>query len=204
MLTLFELTGKESRMPAQLSGGEKQRTALARSLVLSPDVLLLDEPLSALDPRLRKQLRSDLKALQRRVGVTFLFITHDQEEALSLSDQIAVMNKGRVEQIGPPEEIYKKPQTRFVASFLGAMNWISQGRRFRGIRPESTRITREARGMAATVTQSTFLGNCVHVETRAESGETLVAEIAHTGADFRAGESVHLWWDPADEIQLAE
>ena len=109
MLDLVQLAGKESRRPAQLSGGERQRVALARSLVLEPDVLLLDEPLSALDPNLRKQVRAELKAIQRRVGITFLFVTHDQEEALSLSDRLGVMNKGRLEQFGTPEEIYLSP-----------------------------------------------------------------------------------------------
>ena len=110
VLDLVQLTGKESRCPAQLSGGERQRVALARSLVLEPDVLLLDEPLSALDPNLRKQVRAELKDIQRRVGITFLFVTHDQEEALSLSDRLGVMNKGRLEQLGTPEEIYLRPQ----------------------------------------------------------------------------------------------
>src|SRR5262249_55420646 len=123
-LELVELGGKESRYPSQLSGGEKQRVALARSLVINPDVLLLDEPLAALDPKLRKQMRGELKALQARVGTTFLFVTHDQDEALSMSDSIAVMNGGRIEQIGSPEDVYLRPGTRFVAGFLGAVNWI--------------------------------------------------------------------------------
>src|SRR6266404_9644839 len=123
-LALVELSGKESRYPAQLSGGERQRVALARSLVMNPDVLLLDEPLAALDPKLRKQMRVELKALQTRVGTTFLFVTHDQEEALSMSDSIAVMNSGRIEQIGTPEDVYLRPGNRFVAGFLGAVNWI--------------------------------------------------------------------------------
>src|SRR5271154_1727041 len=108
------LQGKESRMPSELSGGERQRVALARSLVLEPDVLLLDEPLSALDPQLRKEVRAELKDLQRRVGVTFVVFTHDQEEALSMSDRIAVMNAGAVEQSGSPQELYQRPRTRFV------------------------------------------------------------------------------------------
>src|SRR5690242_9411204 len=114
---LVRLTGKEDRLPAQLSGGESQRVALARSLVLEPDVLLLDEPMAALDPKLRKQMRQELTEMQRRVGITFLMVTHDQEEALAMSDQIAVMNEGRVEQVGPPEEIYLRPRTRYVADF---------------------------------------------------------------------------------------
>src|SRR5215470_3490378 len=124
VLELVQLTGKENRYPTQLSGGERQRVALARSLVLRPDVLLLDEPLSALDPNLRKQVRAELKNIQRQVGITFLFVTHDQEEALSLSDRLGVMNDGELQQVGTPEELYLRPQTRFVASFLGLINWI--------------------------------------------------------------------------------
>src|SRR5579864_7813222 len=139
VLELVQLSDKESRYPSQISGGERQRVALARSLVLAPDVLLLDEPLSALDPDLRKQVRAELKSIQRRTGVTFLFVTHDQEEGLSLSDRMAVMNAGSIEQIGSAEEIYLRPRTRFVASFLGAMNWINGC----GVRPEATRLSRQ-------------------------------------------------------------
>ena len=135
-LELVGLTGKETRRPAQLSGGERQRVALARSLVLQPDVLLLDEPLAALDPKLRKQMRLELKAMQRRAGVTFLLVTHDQEEALSMSDRLAVMNEGRIEQVGSPEDVYLRPSSRFVAGFLGAVNWIGGA----GIRPEAVRL----------------------------------------------------------------
>ena len=139
-LALVGLTGKESRRPAQLSGGERQRVALARSLVLQPDVLLLDEPLAALDPKLRKQMRIELKAMQRRAGITFLLVTHDQQEALSMSDQLAVMNQGLVEQVGTPEDIYLRPATRFVAGFLGAVNWIgSVGRTSGGHRASCAR-----------------------------------------------------------------
>jgi ABC-type Fe3+/spermidine/putrescine transport system ATPase subunit len=197
------LAGKESRRPAQLSGGERQRVALARSLVLEPDVLLLDEPLSALDPNLRKQVRAELKAIQRRVGITFLFVTHDQEEALSLSDRLGVMNKGRLEQLGTPEEIYLQPSTRFVASFLGAVNWIGDV----GVRPEAMRIERQPssnghRSRPATIVHSTFLGNCVHVDTRLSDGEPAVVEISRLGETFVPGESVHLWWEPADELRF--
>jgi spermidine/putrescine transport system ATP-binding protein len=110
------------RRPAQLSGGQQQRVALARALVLRPKVLLLDEPLGALDAKLRKQLQLELRAMQREVGITFVYVTHDQEEALTMSDQIAVLAEGRIEQIGPPEEIYSAPATTFVAGFLGAAN----------------------------------------------------------------------------------
>jgi ABC-type Fe3+/spermidine/putrescine transport system ATPase subunit len=203
VLDLVQLAGKESRRPAELSGGERQRVALARSLVLEPDVLLLDEPLSALDPNLRKQVRAELKAIQRRVGITFLFVTHDQEEALSLSDRLGVMNKGRLKQVGTPQEIYLNPRTRFVASFLGAVNWIGDV----GVRPEAMRIAREPsqnghRSRPATIVHSTFLGNCVHVDTRLSDGAPAVIEISRLAETFAPGEQVHLWWEPADELRF--
>jgi spermidine/putrescine transport system ATP-binding protein len=125
MLELVQLPGYERRKPSELSGGQQQRVALARALVLKPQVLLLDEPLGALDARLRKELQVELKALQAEIGVTFIFVTHDQEEALTMSDRIAVMNDGHVEQAGPPQAVYEDPETLFVADFLGVSNLIS-------------------------------------------------------------------------------
>ena len=124
-IELVALAGLDKRKPHQLSGGQRQRVALARALVNRPKVLLLDEPLSALDAKLRKQVRGELKALQARLGTTFVFVTHDQEEALTLSDRIAVINGGRIEQLGAAEEIYRKPATAFVADFLGEANVIA-------------------------------------------------------------------------------
>jgi len=124
-LELVQLAGYEKRKPAQLSGGQQQRVALARSLVLKPAVLLLDEPLGALDAKLRKQLQAELKALQRQVGITFIYVTHDQEEALTMSDRIAVMSRGRVEQVAAPREVYEEPASVFVADFLGVSNLMS-------------------------------------------------------------------------------
>lgn len=201
MLALLRLEGKENRLPAQLSGGERQRVALARSLVLQPQLLLLDEPLSAVDPALRKQLRLELKALQRQLGTTFLFVTHDQEEALSLSDGVAVLHQGRLEQAGTPQELYLAPRTRFVAEFLGRVNWINGA----GVRPEALRLTRErppaaAHILPAVIQQSLFLGNCVQVEARLASGDLLLAEVPQRSADFTTGESVHVWWHRADEL----
>jgi spermidine/putrescine transport system ATP-binding protein len=121
-LELVQLSGFERRRPTQLSGGQQQRVALARALILNPEVLLLDEPLGALDAKLRKRLQIELKALQEEVGVTFVYVTHDQEEALTMSDRIAVMSQGRVEQVGPPKEIYEEPATAYVADFLGVSN----------------------------------------------------------------------------------
>ncbi len=124
MLELVDLSGRDRARPRELSGGQQQRVALARSLVLNPEVLLLDEPLGALDLRLRKQLQVLLKAVQREVGITFIYVTHDQEEAFSMSDRVAVMNLGLIEQIGSPREVYPRPSTLFVAKFVGDANHI--------------------------------------------------------------------------------
>ena len=201
-IRMVQLEGKNKRLPGQLSGGERQRVALARSLVVAPDVLLLDEPLAALDPKLRKQMRSELKDMQRRAGITFLFVTHDQEEALSLSDAIAVMNQGVVEQFGTPEEVYLRPSTRFVADFLGSVNWIDG----MGLRPESTRISRSTTegcpSRRGRVTRSVFLGNLIQVWVRLESGEEVHAEVPRTGEGFSEGDSVFLYWSRDDELHL--
>src|SRR5687768_7062325 len=124
MLDLVELPGYEERKPSQLSGGQQQRVALARALVNNPRVLLLDEPLGALDLKLRKQMQVELKGIQSEIGITFIFVTHDQEEAMTMSDRIAVMRQGKIEQLGAPEELYERPRTEFVAGFLGVSNLL--------------------------------------------------------------------------------
>ncbi|HEY2844285.1 MAG TPA: ABC transporter ATP-binding protein [Bryobacteraceae bacterium] len=195
VLEQVRLEGKSSRRTHELSGGERQRVALARAIVLQPDVLLLDEPLSALDPLLRKQVRGELRDLQRRVGVTFLFVTHDQEEALSLSDQIAVMHAGSLEQVGTPREIYAQPRTRFVADFLGAMNWIGGC----GVRPESVTIT--SQGRQAVVTSVAYLGSFCSLEMRLESGESITAQVSAANA-IPVGQSVCVSWNADDEMRF--
>jgi putative spermidine/putrescine transport system ATP-binding protein len=124
-LRMVRLTGYEKRRPSQLSGGQRQRVALARALVNRPKVLLLDEPLGALDLKLREEMQIELKQIQQQVGITFIYVTHDQEEALTMSDRLAVFNEGRIEQIGPPAEVYERPATRFVAGFVGTSNLIT-------------------------------------------------------------------------------
>jgi ABC-type Fe3+/spermidine/putrescine transport system ATPase subunit len=195
VLAQVRLEGKSERWPSELSGGERQRVALARAIVLQPDVLLLDEPLSALDPQLRKQVRSELRDLQRHVGVTFLFVTHDQEEALSMSDQIAVMNAGVVEQVGTPREVYRQPKTKFVAVFMGSMNWIDGV----GVRPEAVRLS--SQGRSAAVVGSQYLGSVLHLETKLESGETVTVQV-EPGTSFEVGHTVHLSWNPKDEVRF--
>ena len=143
-LAQVRLSGYEHRKPSQLSGGQRQRVALARALVNRPSVLLLDEPLGALDLKLREQMQLELKELQREVGITFIFVTHDQEEALTMSDRIAAFNNGKIEQIASPREIYERPQTRFVAEFIGKVNSLEiEGRRVQ-IRPEHVKVSRSA------------------------------------------------------------
>ena len=203
VLDLVQLANKEGRLPNQISGGERQRVALARSLVLEPKVLLLDEPLSALDPKLRRQMRHELKLIQRRVGVAFLFITHDQEEALSLSDRIAVMSQGRLEQTGTPEAVYRTPASRFAAEFVGSVNWFGGV----GIRPEATRVSRQqpvdaAHCAQATVEARAYLGNCVHLMAKLPDGSNWIAELPQQHCDFQPGESVHVWWHPEDEFHV--
>ncbi len=205
VLDLVQLSGKQARLPHRISGGERQRVALARSLVLEPQVLLLDEPLSALDAKLRKQMRAELKNLQRRVGIAFLFITHDREEALSLSDRMAVMNRGAIEQTGTPRELYLKPAARFVAEFLGDVNWINGA----AVRPEAVRISKEfpgerVRSLPGVVESTTFFGNCVHLHTRLTSGASCTAELNGTELPLNAGDAVHLWWLPSDELQISD
>ena len=123
-LDMVRLPGVEKKLPSEMSGGQQQRIALARAIVIEPDVLLLDEPLSALDANLREEMRTELKIIQREVGITTIFVTHDQDEALAMSDRIVVMNKGLIEQVGTPEDVYRRPESRFVASFLGQSNLL--------------------------------------------------------------------------------
>jgi putative spermidine/putrescine transport system ATP-binding protein len=139
-LALVQLAGYEDRRPGQLSGGQRQRVALARALINRPGVLLLDEPLGALDLKLRQQMQQELRTLQQEVGITFVYVTHDQEEALTMSDRLAVMNEGRLEQVGAPADVYEHPANEFVAGFVGISNIVERdGRRFT-IRPEKVRI----------------------------------------------------------------
>ncbi len=125
VMELVQLTGLEARAPNQLSGGQQQRVALARALVMEPKVLLMDEPLSNLDAKLREQMRTEIRHIQKRLGITSVYVTHDQIEAMTLSDRVVVMNQGIIEQIGPPMEVYRHPQTRFVADFIGRANFVA-------------------------------------------------------------------------------
>jgi len=168
-----------------------------------PDVLLLDEPLSALDPLLRKQVRAELKDLQRAVGITFVFVTHDQEEALALSDQIAVMHAGAVQQIGTPQELYRRPATRFVADFLGTMNWIRCGDSGKevGLRPEAIQLSHEPNSVPATIERTTYLGSFQHLDLRLSTGEAIVVQLP-ADVPYNVHGAVFVHWNPADEVHL--
>ena len=139
-LALVSMSGSEKKYPGQLSGGQQQRIAIARSLLLKPSLLLLDEPFSALDAKIRQQMREELKKIQSDLGITVIFVTHDQEEAMSLSHRIVVMNKGKFEQVGTPAEIYDNPQTLHVASFIGEMNFINRDGKTIAVRPENISV----------------------------------------------------------------
>lgn len=146
MLELVRMDGSEKKYPSQLSGGQQQRIAIARALVLKPSLLLLDEPFSALDAKIRGQMREELKRIQREAGLTVMFVTHDQEEAMAISDRIAVMRQGHMEQVGKPEEIYDHPKMRFVAEFIGEMNFIEENGSAFAVRPEDVTLQHDQNG----------------------------------------------------------
>jgi putative spermidine/putrescine transport system ATP-binding protein len=211
MLELVALGGYGTRRPSQLSGGQRQRVALARALVLEPEVLLLDEPLGALDLKLRQQMQTELKALQRKVGITFVFVTHDQDEALGMADRVAVFNHGRIEQIGTPEEVYEHPATAFVAGFVGSANIIDPataerllGRRQAfSLRPERITLGAEAEVTAeGTVVEIQYHGASTRLDVALDGGPVLIVERTNDGTGQRParGSRVRLGW-PASAMQ---
>ncbi|HEX7247220.1 MAG TPA: ABC transporter ATP-binding protein [Actinomycetota bacterium] len=177
-LELVALTGFGARRPTQLSGGQQQRVALARALILNPAVLLLDEPLGALDAKLRKRLQIELKALQEEVGITFIYVTHDQEEALTMSDRIAVMSQGRVEQVGPPKEIYEEPATAYVADFLGVSNLM-----------DATALGQTAGGCSVSIGSFTLTAGQGDEDTRGAAKITIRPERVSLEPQDTAGEN---------------
>jgi putative spermidine/putrescine transport system ATP-binding protein len=195
------LDGLQDRRPSQLSGGQQQRVALARAIVFKPDILLLDEPLGALDRKLREELQVELKQLQRTLGVTTLLVTHDQEEALSLSDRIMVLDHGKTQQVAAPAEAYLKPANRFVAEFLGIANFVGlDGGRTGVVRPERLRL--EAHGVnggkPARVVEAIYLGQMVRYHLALEGSIAMVAALPFVGRAWQPGESVSVSWDVAD------
>jgi spermidine/putrescine transport system ATP-binding protein len=224
MLRLVGLEGLGPRRPRQLSGGQQQRVALARALVNRPQVLLLDEPLGALDLKLRKQMQLELKAIQNDLGLTFVHVTHDQEEAMTMADAIAVMNRGRIEQLGPPSELYERPATAFVAGFLGVSNLLlgtvtapnrvrldtgdelaadpgdRTGRVAVGIRPEKLRLGPASNGdnsLSGTVKETAYVGVATQYLVETGAG-TLTVYVQNDGAapSLQPGGAVTLSWSP--------
>ncbi len=202
-LKLVRLDGLENRRPSQLSGGQQQRVALARAIVFKPDILLLDEPLGALDRKLREELQVELKQLQRTLGVTTLLVTHDQEEALSLSDRIMVLDKGRTQQVAAPTEAYLRPANRFVAEFLGIANFVSLADGGQGlVRPERVRLSAtgaaDGVGKPAKVVEAIYLGQMVRYHLALEGAQSVVAAVPFLGTAHAPGEQVMVSWDSAD------
>ncbi|MFM7258265.1 MAG: ABC transporter ATP-binding protein [Acidimicrobiaceae bacterium] len=214
-LRMVRLTELADRMPSQLSGGQRQRVALARAIVNKPRVLLLDEPLGALDLKLREEMQIELKALQRTLNITFVYVTHDQGEALSMSDRIAVFNKGRLEQVGAPRDLYERPTTSFVAGFIGEANLFNEdvSQRLFGrhavhtLRPERVKVlpSSSAEGHAAQVVDAQYLGAEIRLTCKLDAGASVVASIP--GTQERAttqGETVRLSWDPQAVFEVTD
>ncbi len=211
-LDLVKLPGYGRRRPGQLSGGQRQRVALARALVNRPRVLLLDEPLGALDLKLREQMQEELKTLQQSLGITFVFVTHDQGEALSMADRVAVFNDGRIMQVGTPQEIYGRPATRFVADFVGSSNvlppdfvhrWVGP-RQWGSLRPEAIRVAADAagEGVKARVVSIAFLGAVTRLSLDAE-GTRLHAIVGSGGTIPAPGTEVTLTFN-RDQVHVME
>ena len=209
-----KLSHLSQRLPHQLSGGQRQRIALARALVLRPKVLLLDEPLGALDKQLREEMQVELKRIQREAGITFIFVTHDQEDAMRMRDRIAVFNEGSIEQIGTPQQVYEKPQTKFVASFLGVSN-IFEGAAAKeifgsttmvNIRPERVKLVPEATklssgesGVVGTIIEASYIGATTIYVIQTQSGQRLIAtrlneELPDQINRFETGDRVGAVW----------
>jgi spermidine/putrescine ABC transporter ATP-binding subunit len=233
LLDLVRLSGLDQRKPKQLSGGQQQRVALARALVTEPKVLLLDEPLGALDKRLRQEMQIELKQIQRAVGITAIFVTHDQEEALTLSDYIAIIDEGKLIQIGAPGEIYEQPRTRFAASFLGDANFmegtvdgnrvtvehlgalattqaLSGPRATLAVRPEKMRLTAkedaatDGNRVEGTVTQRVFSGTSVTYLVETAAGPMRTFQQNAGDRMFDAGEAVAITWSPQHTVVMED
>ena len=214
MLEVVRLGELAGRKPSQLSGGQRQRVALARAIVNEPEVLLLDEPLGALDLKLRQEMQIELKRIQREVGITFVYVTHDQEEALTMSDRIAVMERGNIEQLGTPIEIYERPATEFVAGFIGVSNLIERDGRRLTVRPEKVRLLFDepapdgAHVEGGTITEVVYLGVVTRYVVALDGGGDLVAvrqNLENAAADVleSKGRRVQVAWRPDQAYEIA-
>jgi putative spermidine/putrescine transport system ATP-binding protein len=209
VLERVRLPNVGARKPVQLSGGQRQRVALARAIVNSPSVLLLDEPLGALDLKLRQEMQVFLKALQRDLGITFVYVTHDQEEALTMSDRIAVFNEGRIEQLGSPAEVYEHPQTEFVAGFVGVSNVLDRAGQKISIRPEKIHMRDDdgGAGEPGVVREVVYVGMVTRYVVDLDSGGELVVirqnlETSSQQALEDRGKRVRLEWKPEHTYEI--
>ncbi len=203
MLQSVQLDALADRFPDQLSGGQQQRVALARALITEPKILLLDEPLSALDPFLRIEMRAELKTLQRRLGISFIHVTHSQDEAMALADVVLVMNDGIVEQTGTPMEIFNKPRNAFVANFIGGHNVIKDGQKTYAVREDRIKITPNGNSQIGAIE---FMGATVRLKVSDGAGGNLI--VSQTDAEFaklkvEVGDSVKVSWQKRDQLELA-
>ena len=203
MLELVQLEGFGSRMPGELSGGQRQRVAIARSVIDSPKVLLLDEPLGALDLQLRRMMQTELKRLQKKLGITFIYITHDQEEALNMSDRIAVMRDGLFEQLGTPNEIYDLPKTAFVARFVGSANILTLGGKCLAVRSEALELQRDEPGyLTGVIREKTFAGGMLRITVDTKECGELVASRHGIDSPLMPGDTVGLTWADGAAVEV--
>lgn len=204
-LRLVQLEEYKKRMPDQLSGGQKQRIAIARAVINEPKVLLLDEPLGALDLKLRRQMQLELKRLQKQLGITFIYITHDQEEAINMSDRIGVMHEGVLEQMGTPNEVYYQPRTSYVADFVGNANILHKNGETLAIRSENIRMDGESVcTQEAVVVEKSFAGGQLRILFRLSDGQLLTASRYGIDNDMQAGETVKIGWDAKDAVKVID
>lgn len=204
-LRLVQLEEYGKRMPDQLSGGQKQRIAIARAVINEPKVLLLDEPLGALDLKLRRQMQLELKRLQKRLGITFIYITHDQEEAINMSDRIGVMHEGVLEQLGTPNEVYYQPKTSYVADFVGNANILHENGETFAIRSENILMNGEAVcTQEAVVVEKSFAGGQLRILFRLPDGQTLTASRYGIDNDLQPGQKVQIGWDAKDAVKVID
>ena len=204
-LRLVQLEEYGKRMPDQLSGGQKQRIAIARAVINEPKVLLLDEPLGALDLKLRRQMQLELKRLQKQLGITFIYITHDQEEAINMSDRIGVMHEGILEQLGTPNEVYYQPQTSYVADFVGNANILHKNGETFAIRSENILMNGEAAcTQEAVVVEKSFAGGQLRILFGLPDGQTLTASRYGIDNDLQPGQKVQIGWDAKDAVKVID
>ena len=217
VLQLTQLEDLRYRRPQQMSGGQQQRVAIARALVNNPKVLLLDEPLGALDYKLRKTMQVELRSLQQRLGITFIYVTHDQEEALTMSDRVIIVNGGRIEQDDPPEKIYQYPRSKFAASFIGENNFFpvpGDDSRLLSIRPQFLVVTGENEATppekkpqyTGTIEQILFCGTFDKLFIRLDDNRQVITAYQYYDEhrDWDLGDRVGIWWNPKDSVQVTK